>query len=127
MRTTIEREVVGAIAEVLPVAAAWKFRVGRLAAERLTAILQAERFLEEATYHERVAIPSEVAERWAERLVEVYLNVEAAIEGAIGLEDDVLGDLVEVLDLVSRHITATFDDIRRNANRVPSAFDISTS
>lgn len=126
MRRTIEREVVGAIAEIIPAGSScWRGRAATLAADRLVPILQAEAFLECAGT--RFSIPAELAETWAARLADVYENVEAAIAGAIGVDDDMLGDLIETLDLVSRHVRTTIEDFRREGNRTPEAFVYSTS
>jgi hypothetical protein len=155
MKEAIGREIVRAIGEIVPLAEGpWRKKVAGLAAERIEAIVAAETVVESASAavtrelvleaaqeaaaearaareavegrdDEFASVPAAIFDQWAERLERCHREVEAAIEGALGVDDDMLGDLIETLDLVSKHWTWTKAAVRAHGTRVPAFFEAS--
>ena len=81
-----------------------------------------ERGVECGVDGEYVLVPRAIAEEWGERVVKIESEVNAAIDGAIGVDDGLLGDLIETLDLVARHFEWNRAVSAPSISVTPSAF-----
>lgn len=131
MEGRVEREIVRAMGEVIPVGELrWVTKVARIAAERIEAADRAEEVVAaEAARAEDgliVYVPREIIEEWGRRAAAIDESIEAAISGSIGVDDDMLGDLIETLDLCSKHVAWLRGVAAPSFSVIPSALAPST-